>query len=241
MSTPSSTTTSGQMQGGVLSLATSGAQPLACLPGMLAQARCCARRLDVACQTVCSVAWQAMCVPCRFILVIEKDAVFQRLFEDSFPSLEPSIMVTGKGMPDMATREYFGACHFDPSAPCCMRLRLTSDSPALQCEPSWYELMTAWPAALCLMQPSTWQCHCKVSTDAQMLACSLSTSAICSRRSGHHQTKPTIPPPRPLCSPCNLRLQTAVHLAVQVCCLHACTMLSLTCLWSAWWTGIHLV
>ena len=45
-----------------------------------------------------------LCVPCSYILVIEKDAVFQRLLEDSFPSLAP-IMVTGKGMPDMATRE----------------------------------------------------------------------------------------------------------------------------------------
>ena len=44
-------------------------------------------------------------VPCSFILVIEKDAVFQRLLEDSFSSLVPSVMVTGKGMPDMATRE----------------------------------------------------------------------------------------------------------------------------------------
>ncbi len=44
-------------------------------------------------------------MPCSVILVIEKDAVFQRLMEDSFPSLVPSVMVTGRGMPDMATRE----------------------------------------------------------------------------------------------------------------------------------------
>ena len=63
------------------------------------------------------LASQAMCVLCSSILVIEKDAVFQRLLEDGFPSLIPSVMVTGKGMPDMATRELFGACQFDPSAP----------------------------------------------------------------------------------------------------------------------------
>ena len=43
----------------------------------------------------------------RFILVVEKDAVFQRLLEDGiFSGCLPSlIMVTGKGVPDLATRQ----------------------------------------------------------------------------------------------------------------------------------------
>ena len=43
----------------------------------------------------------------NFILVVEKDAVFQRLLEDGiFSGCLPSlIMVTGKGVPDLATRQ----------------------------------------------------------------------------------------------------------------------------------------
>ncbi|MCY3411859.1 MAG: hypothetical protein INQ03_09525 [Candidatus Heimdallarchaeota archaeon] len=40
----------------------------------------------------------------EFVLVIEKDAVFNRLAEDQFYDYVPSILVTAKGQPDMATR-----------------------------------------------------------------------------------------------------------------------------------------
>lgn len=43
----------------------------------------------------------------RFILVVEKDAVFQRLLEEGILTsvLAPLIMITGKGVPDLATRQ----------------------------------------------------------------------------------------------------------------------------------------
>lgn len=40
----------------------------------------------------------------RYILVVEKDAVFQRLSEDRFFMAFPSILVTAKGFPDLASR-----------------------------------------------------------------------------------------------------------------------------------------
>lgn len=40
----------------------------------------------------------------EFVLVIEKDAVFNRLAEDQFYDYVPSILITAKGQPDMATR-----------------------------------------------------------------------------------------------------------------------------------------
>lgn len=42
----------------------------------------------------------------EFVLVIEKDAVFNRLAEDQFYDYIPSILVTAKGQPDMATRMF---------------------------------------------------------------------------------------------------------------------------------------
>lgn len=42
----------------------------------------------------------------RFVLVIEKDGVFQRLLEDGFADAARCIMVTGKGFPDLATRAF---------------------------------------------------------------------------------------------------------------------------------------
>ena len=43
----------------------------------------------------------------KFVLVVEKDAVFQRLLEEAVleSSLSPLIMITGKGVPDLATRQ----------------------------------------------------------------------------------------------------------------------------------------
>ncbi|XP_069846242.1 meiotic recombination protein SPO11 [Dipodomys merriami] len=41
----------------------------------------------------------------KFLLIVEKDATFQRLLDDNFCSkLSPCIMVTGKGVPDLNTR-----------------------------------------------------------------------------------------------------------------------------------------
>ncbi|XP_063156112.1 meiotic recombination protein SPO11 [Candoia aspera] len=41
----------------------------------------------------------------KFILIIEKDATFQRLLDDNFcTKMSPSIIITGKGVPDINTR-----------------------------------------------------------------------------------------------------------------------------------------
>lgn len=42
----------------------------------------------------------------EFIVVIEKDGIFNRLREDKFYDLVPSILITGKGFPDLATRVF---------------------------------------------------------------------------------------------------------------------------------------
>jgi hypothetical protein len=51
---------------------------------------------------VCTAAWRLT----RYLLVVEKDAVFQRLAEDGLPDALPLVMVTAKGMPDLATRAF---------------------------------------------------------------------------------------------------------------------------------------
>lgn len=40
----------------------------------------------------------------RFVLVVEKDAAFQKLLEENCPRVLNCILVTGKGYPDVATR-----------------------------------------------------------------------------------------------------------------------------------------
>ncbi|KAE9596530.1 putative DNA topoisomerase (ATP-hydrolyzing) [Lupinus albus] len=42
----------------------------------------------------------------RYIIIVEKHAIFQRLTEDQFFHQIPSILITAKGYPDMATRYY---------------------------------------------------------------------------------------------------------------------------------------
>ena len=45
------------------------------------------------------------------IVVIEKDAIFQRLNQDRFYDSLPCILVTAKGMPDLATRVFLHSVH----------------------------------------------------------------------------------------------------------------------------------
>ncbi|XP_034288963.1 meiotic recombination protein SPO11 isoform X1 [Pantherophis guttatus] len=52
----------------------------------------------------------------KFILIIEKDATFQRLLDDNFCcKMSPSIIITGKGVPDVNTRllvrKLWDTCH----------------------------------------------------------------------------------------------------------------------------------
>ena len=42
----------------------------------------------------------------RFVLVVEKDATFQRLLDDGVCSaIGPCVVITGKGVPDLNTRQ----------------------------------------------------------------------------------------------------------------------------------------
>lgn len=50
-------------------------------------------------------------------LVIEKDAVFNRLAEDQFYDYVPSILVTAKGQPDVATRQFLKKINDDLNLP----------------------------------------------------------------------------------------------------------------------------
>ncbi len=50
-------------------------------------------------------------------LVIEKDAVFNRLAEDQFYDYVPSILITAKGQPDVATRQFLKKIHDDLNLP----------------------------------------------------------------------------------------------------------------------------
>lgn len=54
------------------------------------------------------VAIDALTLECsaRYLLIVEKDAVFQRLAADGLHQALPLVMVTAKGMPDLATRAF---------------------------------------------------------------------------------------------------------------------------------------
>ncbi|CBK23594.2 uncharacterized protein [Blastocystis hominis] len=42
----------------------------------------------------------------QFILVVEKDGIFKRLYEDRFFDILPCVIITGRGFPDIATRAF---------------------------------------------------------------------------------------------------------------------------------------
>ncbi|KAG8567349.1 hypothetical protein GDO81_013586, partial [Engystomops pustulosus] len=49
--------------------------------------------------------WEDLRTTARFVLIIEKDATFQRLLDDNFcGKCGPCILITGKGVPDLNTR-----------------------------------------------------------------------------------------------------------------------------------------
>ncbi len=53
----------------------------------------------------------------EFVLIIEKEAVFSRLSEDGFYDYVPSIIITAKGQPDMATRLFLKKIHDELKIP----------------------------------------------------------------------------------------------------------------------------
>ena len=62
----------------------------------------------------------------QLILIVEKDGIFKRLYEDKFFDLVPCVIITGRGFPDLATRAFthflmtqlrlpiFGICDWNP-------------------------------------------------------------------------------------------------------------------------------
>lgn len=40
----------------------------------------------------------------KFVLIVEKDSIFQRLLQENCPSILNCILITGKGYPDVPTR-----------------------------------------------------------------------------------------------------------------------------------------
>ncbi|NXA34284.1 SPO11 protein, partial [Eudromia elegans] len=55
--------------------------------------------------TVCIINSKNLISHAKFMLVVEKDATFQRLLDDDFCNkLTPCIMITGRGVPDLNTR-----------------------------------------------------------------------------------------------------------------------------------------
>ncbi|MCK4895782.1 MAG: hypothetical protein KAS47_03180 [Candidatus Heimdallarchaeota archaeon] len=60
---------------------------------------------------------ESMETDAEMCLVIEKDAVFNRLAEDQFYDYVPSILVTAKGQPDIATRQFLKKINDDLNLP----------------------------------------------------------------------------------------------------------------------------
>ncbi|XP_073094188.1 meiotic recombination protein SPO11 isoform X3 [Manis javanica] len=55
--------------------------------------------------TLISLDFTDLVTDAKFLLIVEKDATFQRLLDDNFCNkMSPCIMVTGKGVPDLNTR-----------------------------------------------------------------------------------------------------------------------------------------
>ncbi|TKC39733.1 hypothetical protein EI555_021343, partial [Monodon monoceros] len=62
-------------------------------------------KLKYACLKFISLNFTDLITDAKFLLIVEKDATFQRLLDDSFcTKMSPCIMVTGKGVPDLNTR-----------------------------------------------------------------------------------------------------------------------------------------
>lgn len=95
-----------------------------------------------------------------FILLVEKDAAFMRLAEDRFYNDYPSIIITAKGQPDVATRcahkhrqgtdsaqLLAGSVWPDPAvcAQACCDTLLHAHQARVLCGCSCIELMQHWP------------------------------------------------------------------------------------------------
>ena len=91
-------------------------------------------------------------------MIVEKDGIFQRLIEDEIYHIIPSIVVTGRGFPDLATREFVHRlvfllhlpvvilCDNDPFGVAitlnykCGSARMPTDSPFFPIDAKWIGL-----------------------------------------------------------------------------------------------------
>ncbi|XP_060089216.1 meiotic recombination protein SPO11 [Heteronotia binoei] len=81
-----------------------------CIAGNLGYVEEDGTKVNCTCSTMTAVpsnveGMRNLSTDAQFILIVEKDATFQRLLDDNFCSkLSPCIMITGKGVPDLNTR-----------------------------------------------------------------------------------------------------------------------------------------
>jgi DNA topoisomerase VI subunit A len=71
-----------------------------CLPAV------CGNYGDLKCQAVFTHSGICIISHAFQILVVEKDAIFQRLAEDRLWEVLPCVLITAKGFPDLATRAF---------------------------------------------------------------------------------------------------------------------------------------
>ncbi|XP_077191798.1 meiotic recombination protein SPO11 isoform X1 [Paroedura picta] len=92
-----------------------------CIAGNLSYVEEDGTKVNCTCNTMTAVpsnveGMRNLSTDAEFILIVEKDATFQRLLDDNFCNkLSPSIMITGKGVPDINTRllvkKLWDSCH----------------------------------------------------------------------------------------------------------------------------------
>ncbi len=74
-------------------------------------------------RNISSTATTTASAPFPFLLIVEKDAVFERLIQDGFCEQYPCVMLTSKGYPDVATRSlYVRLIRSLPQISCCLIL-----------------------------------------------------------------------------------------------------------------------
>ncbi|XP_028591614.2 meiotic recombination protein SPO11 [Podarcis muralis] len=92
-----------------------------CIAGNLSYVEEDGTKVNCSCSTTVSVpsnveGMRNLITEAKFILIVEKDATFQRLLDDNFCSkMSPCIIITGKGVPDVNTRllvrKLWDTCH----------------------------------------------------------------------------------------------------------------------------------
>eukprot|EP00850_Spirogloea_muscicola_P014512 SM000105S13857 [mRNA] locus=s105:164962:167580:+ [translate_table: standard] len=124
----------------------------------------------------------------RYILVIEKDAVFQHLAQDALFMSIPNIMITAKGFPDLATRVFLFQLH--KAFPHLPIMALVDWNPAgihiicnyaiggskgnlespryggKLCSIFWYSSTLLWHHLAYILKYDTFVSHCHTVTDA---------------------------------------------------------------------------